>query len=57
MERLTWREYVIFTQEILESESPAAPYDNPDYFQYTKLNATRMKRWIKTNPIFLSRVS
>ena len=32
---------------ILNNPAPAAPYDNPDYFNYTKLNASRSRRWLK----------
>lgn len=33
---------------ILNDPQPSAPYDNPDYFNYTKLNASRSRRWLKT---------
>ena len=48
---MNWLEYLDYTHEILNSNSPQPPYDNPDYFQYTKMNDARMRRWIKTNPI------
>lgn len=32
---------------ILAEPHPAAPYNNPDYFNYVKLNASRMRRWFK----------
>lgn len=34
-------------EQILNHPNPAAPYDNPDYFNYTKLNQSRMNRWLK----------
>ncbi|WP_346238087.1 thioredoxin family protein [Niabella insulamsoli] len=57
MNTMTWSEYFAYTQNLLSADQPPAPYDNPDYFQYTKLNATRMKRWIKTNPITEAAIS
>ena len=51
MKSMNWQQYLDYTQEILESKEPLPPYDNPDYHHYTKMNETRMKRWLKTNPI------
>lgn len=45
---MKYNEYKQLFAQILNSEAPAAPYDNPDYFNYTKLNESRMKRWTKT---------
>ena len=39
--------YKTLFEEILSAEIPAAPYDKPDYLNYTKLNQSRMKRWDK----------
>ena len=36
----------LFTQ-ILSSDNHSAPYDNPDYLNYTKLNESRQNRWMK----------
>lgn len=44
---MDFQSYQACFDEILQSTAPAAPYDNPDYFNYTKLNATRMNRWLK----------
>jgi len=35
-------------QDILDNPNPPAPYDNPDYINYTKLNWSRQERWLKT---------
>ena len=51
MKTMSWDEYVVFTHEILNSNTPLPPYDEADYYQYTKMNETRMKRWVKTNPL------
>lgn len=34
-------------EHILDDHNPKAPYDNADYFNYTKLNFSRSKRWLK----------
>ncbi|MCH5596960.1 thioredoxin family protein [Niabella ginsengisoli] len=51
MKTLTWKEYLNYTHELLTAEPPVPPYDNTDYYHYTKMNETRMKRWLKANPI------
>ncbi|MBV8251939.1 MAG: thioredoxin family protein [Chitinophaga sp.] len=33
--------------DILHDPNPAAPYDNPNYYNYTKLNWSRHQRWLK----------
>jgi hypothetical protein len=40
--------YTAEFDRILNAPEPPAPYDNPNYFNYTKLNASRMRRWLKT---------
>ena len=44
---MTFEEYVTYFNSILEAENPPAPYDKPDYFNYAKLNLSRMNRWLK----------
>jgi hypothetical protein len=34
--------------EILHNQAPAAPYDDPHYMEYVKLNHSRSNRWTKT---------
>ncbi len=48
---MNWKEYSDYTEELVNSETPPPPYDNPDYHHYTVMNEKRMQRWIKTNPI------
>ncbi|MFB6454020.1 thioredoxin family protein [Chitinophaga sp. Hz27] len=43
--------YEAVFQEILHNPSPAAPYNNPDYLNYTKLNWSRQSRWLKTGKL------
>ena len=45
---MTFNEYLAYTARILSGEIEVAPYNDPAYFEYTKLNMTRMKRWLKT---------
>ncbi|MBX3240893.1 MAG: thioredoxin family protein [Chitinophagaceae bacterium] len=44
---MNFKEYQAYFQDILQSPRPAPPYDNPDYLNYTKLNWSRMNRWLK----------
>ncbi|MFT3748900.1 MAG: thioredoxin family protein [Agriterribacter sp.] len=48
---MNWQQYLDYTHEILNNENPQPPYDNPDYYHYTKMNDARMKRWVKINPV------
>ncbi len=41
-------QYQQLFEEILASDNPPAPYDNPDYLNYTRLNRQRMNRWFST---------
>lgn len=45
---MTFKEYDFYFQTILETEDPEAPYDDEFYLNYTRLNYSRMKRWLKT---------
>jgi len=44
---MTFKEYLLHFESVLNSEQPASPYDQPDYFNYAKLNWSRMNRWLK----------
>lgn len=44
---MNFQQYQQYFQDILHQASPSAPYENPDYFNYTKLNWSRMNRWLK----------
>lgn len=48
---MNFESYLAYAESIVTAEHPAAPYDNPDYFNYTKLNWARLNRWIKTGVI------
>lgn len=47
---MNFQEYKAYFESILGKGQTAhlAPYDNPDYLDYTKLNWSRMNRWFKT---------
>jgi hypothetical protein len=51
MKTYTWQEYLNRFDTILKQTNPTAPYDNPDYFNYLKLNESRQKRWLKKNTL------
>ena len=38
-------------EHILTTLTPSAPYDNPNYLNYTRLNWSRMNRWLKKGVI------
>ncbi|WP_184547123.1 thioredoxin family protein [Mucilaginibacter sp. FT3.2] len=40
--------YQLLFQEIISDPNPPAPYNNPDYLNYTRLNWSRQQRWLKT---------
>lgn len=47
---MTFQEYLDYFETIIQTplEEQAAPYNNADYINYTKLNWSRMNRWLKT---------
>ncbi|WP_374165586.1 thioredoxin family protein [Arcticibacter sp. MXS-1] len=45
---MIFQEYLTYFKQIIEAPAPPAPYDNPDYSNYTLLNWTRLNRWLKT---------
>jgi hypothetical protein len=50
---MTFEAYLSYFESIIEkkAEEQVAPYDNPDYFDYTRLNWSRMNRWLKTGQL------
>ena len=46
-----WQGYLSTFERLLTTENPTAPYDNPAYMEYVKLNNSRQKRWLKTGTI------
>ncbi|AEA45948.1 thioredoxin family protein [Fluviicola taffensis] len=48
---MTFQTYIQQFEQILNEPNPTAPYDNADYLNYTKLNWSRMNRWLKKGEI------
>lgn len=50
---MTFEEYKSYFSDIIDKDQDkqVAPYDNPMYYDYTKLNWSRMKRWLKTGKL------
>jgi hypothetical protein len=44
---MTFQAYLLQFESLLNAENPPAPYDQPDYINYAKLNWSRMNRWVK----------
>lgn len=44
---MNWNEYHAKFEDILEGRNVSAPYDNPAYLEYVKLNNSRSNRWLK----------
>lgn len=48
---MNFTDYLQLFENILQDADPKAPYNNPDYLSYTKLNWSRQQRWLKTGVI------
>ena len=48
---MNFQAYIEQFEQILNGPNRQAPYDNEDYFNYTKLNWSRMNRWLKKGEI------
>jgi len=50
---MTFQDYLDYFRSIIDksNEEQAAPYDNPDYIEYTRMNWSRMNRWLKTGKL------
>lgn len=44
---MTFEKYHAAFKEILNNANPTAPYDDPDFLDYTKMNSSRVNRWLK----------
>lgn len=47
MSLMKWNEFYALYPAILDGTITTAPYDNPDYVEYVKLNNSRVNRWLK----------
>lgn len=48
---MNFEAYLVQFESILENPNPTAPYTDPEYAEYTKLNWSRMSRWLKIGKI------
>ena len=48
---MDFKAYLTLFEEIANSVNPQSPYDKPNYLDYTRLNLSRMMRWMKTTPL------
>ena len=48
---MTFQDYLHYFQTTINHETPAAPYDDPDYLEYARMNWARMNRWLKTGKL------
>lgn len=46
---MKWNEYLSLFDTILNGENSVAPYDNPEYVNYVKMNQSRSNRWLKSD--------
>lgn len=46
---MKWNEYLSLFEAILNNENNIAPYDNPEYVNYVKMNQSRSNRWLKSD--------
>lgn len=45
---MNFQSYLTCFTEILEKPQVSEPYNDPEFVEYTKLNLSRMNRWLKT---------
>ena len=46
---MKWNEYLSLFDKVLNNENNEAPYDNPEYVNYVKMNQSRSNRWLKSD--------
>jgi hypothetical protein len=44
---MKWSDYIEYFNKVLEGKITTTPYDDPHFMEYTKLNISRMNRWLK----------
>ncbi|MFV0606006.1 MAG: thioredoxin family protein [Niabella sp.] len=54
---MNWTAYLDYFNSIVDATDRTAPYDNDDYYQYTKLNKSRNNRWLKHSPLTKDTIS
>jgi hypothetical protein len=48
---MNFKQYKELFEQILNSPKPVAPFDDEHFLNYTKLNWSRMNRWLKTTSL------
>lgn len=48
---MNFNSYLSYFESIITQTNPPAPFDNPDYFNYAKLNWSRTSRWLKNGTL------
>lgn len=48
---MNFQTYLSQFEQILNHSNPVKPYDDSDFLEYTKLNFSRTKRWLKTGKL------
>lgn len=48
---MEFNQYLRHFKAILDANQPQPPFDNPDYMKYTKINWSRMNRWLKNGAL------
>lgn len=48
---MDFQAYLQKFDDILNTPTPVAPYDDPAFFEYTKLNRARLNRWLKQGKV------
>lgn len=48
---MDFKEYITHFEGIIANDSPAEPYNDPDFMEYAKLNWSRMNRWLKNGAV------
>ena len=46
---MKWNEYTSLFDDVLNNDNNEAPYDNPEYVNYVKMNQSRSNRWLKSD--------
>ncbi len=48
---MNFKEYITHFEDVITTDSPKEPYNDPDFLDYAKLNWSRMNRWLKNGVI------
>jgi len=54
---MNFNTYTTLFKDIIDGTNATAPYDDPHYVEYVKLNASRQNRWMKTGVLSTELIS